>query len=425
MENLPLLFRICILTFCLAVVPTAAGGCFQSLFQRVGAAGKAGAVKGAESAGMSGCRLPFFWVSGQMLLWAGFQLLCVPCVLLELEFHYVVYGFGALAAVLAAAGVLTVVSSKGKRTLKLVPEAGKAAGRGTEGEKTACHRTVQGKTAGGGRIVQVLWVCFFALLLLQLVQAVRLAYGDGDDAYYVAVSAITENADTMYQKLPYTGGTTKVDIRHGLAPFPVWIAFLSRVSGIRAVSVAHIAMPLMLLPMTYTIFYLLGKRLFAGRERQLPLFLIFTELLVLFGDYSFYTVENFMLARSRQGKSALGSIILPMMFLLLFLLLERLGEQTGEQQGVRTGGQPGARAGEPSRDKPKGQKKHGAAYWVLLCGTMTAGCLCSTMGAFLLCLLLAVTGLCAAVSYRQWRVLPPLALCCVPCVCYALLYLIS
>lgn len=422
MENLPLLFRICILAFCLTVVPTAAGGCFQSLLQRVGAAGKAGAVKGAESAGMSGCRLPFFWVSGQMLLWAGFQLLCVPCVLLELEFHDVVYGFGALAAVLAAAGVLTLIRSKGKRTFKLVPEAGKAV-RGDAGSRRA--------------LVSFLWVCFFALLLLQLVQAVRLAYGDGDDAYYVAVSAITENADTMYQKLPYTGGTTKVDIRHGLAPFPVWIAFLSRVSGIRAVSVAHIAMPLMLIPMTYTIFYLLGKRLFGGRERQLPLFLIFAELLVLFGDYSFYTVENFMLARSRQGKSALGSIILPMLFLLLFLLLERLGEQPGTrtggqpgarnggQPGARNGGQPGARNGGPSRDKTKGQEKHGAAYWVLLCGTMTAGCLCSTMGAFLLCLLLAVTGLCAAVSYRQWRVLPPLALCCVPCVCYALLYLIS
>lgn len=399
MKNLPLLIRICILILCLTAVPAAAGGCFQGLLQRVGAAGKSESVKREEGCGISGWRLLFFWVSGQMLLWAGFQLLCVPCVLLELEFRCVVCGFGVFAALSAAAGVLTVIRSKG-RGPRLVTNSGQAV---------------------SGRAVPVLWACFFALLLLQLVQAVRLAYGDGDDAYYVAVSAITENADTMYQKLPYTGGTTEVDIRHGLAPFPAWIAFLSRVSGIRAVSVAHIAVPLMLIPMTYTIFYLLGKRLFAGRERHLPLFLIFAELLVLFGDYSFYTVENFMLARSRQGKSALGSIILPMLFLLLFLLLERLGEQAKDQAKE----QPGARTGGRLRDKSGRPQKHGAAYWILLCCTTTAGCLCSTMGAFLMCLLLAVTGLCAAVSYRQWRVLPPLALCCAPCVCCALLYLIS
>ena len=30
------------------------------------------------------CRNPvFLWISGQMLLWAGFQVICVPVILLE------------------------------------------------------------------------------------------------------------------------------------------------------------------------------------------------------------------------------------------------------------------------------------------------------------------------------------------------------
>ena len=376
MRNLPLLFQLFMMALWLFGIPMAVGGCFQGLLQRDG------------TVGHKGVGILFHWVSGQMLLWACFQFVCVPYVLLELEFYHVVYIFGALAVVLAFVGVFLSGHSKGKRILRPVTDEGMGMPRAVFNKE---------KLAGRKRMDYILWACFVALLLLQLVQAVRLAYADGDDAYYVAVSTITENADTMYQKLPYTGGTTEVDIRHGLAPFPIWIAFLSCISGIRAVSAAHIAVPLMLIPMTYAIFYLLGRRLFVGKEKRLPVFLIFTELLILFGDYSFYTVENFMLARSRQGKSALGSIVLPMLLFLLFVLMDRLSEQ----------------------------KKSGAAYWVLLFCTLTAGCLCSTMGAFLMSLFVAVAGLCAAVSFRSWRVLPPLALCCAPCVCFALLYLMS
>ena len=27
------------------------------------------------------CRVPFMWISGQMILWAGFQCICVPLIL--------------------------------------------------------------------------------------------------------------------------------------------------------------------------------------------------------------------------------------------------------------------------------------------------------------------------------------------------------
>ena len=38
-------------------------------------------------------KLPFAWISGQCILWAGFQLMCVPMILLEKEFSTV--GFQA------------------------------------------------------------------------------------------------------------------------------------------------------------------------------------------------------------------------------------------------------------------------------------------------------------------------------------------
>ncbi len=314
------------------------------------------------------------WVGGQFLLWAGFQLICVPLVLKQEEFATVVLMYVLfILALLIMAAAMSIRRRARRMSFRLPKDA--------DGIR------------GGGDFL--LWLLFAGLLAFQLIQAVRLTYADGDDAYYVAVSAITENAETMYQKQAYTGGTTELDVRHGLAPFPIWISFLARMSGMPAVSVAHVVLPVVLISMTYAIFYLLGRRLFTERDGRLPLFLIFTEILVLFGDYSFSTVENFMIARSRQGKAALGSIVIPFILYLLLVLLQKLQEK----------------------------ERADGFYYLLLGAAAITGCLCSTLGAMLICMLIGITGLLGALCYREKRILLPMAGCCVPCVCYALLYL--
>lgn len=356
MDNLPWGIRVGILCVWLFVIPAIVGGCLWD-------GGRKGQGRHRRAFTL--------WVSGQMLLWAGFQLICVPCVLLKKNFVYVVCCYGGLVGILTLWGIVRLC--RGGVAVNL-----------PKSNQSVWREMLPAVIVG-------------SLLVFQLAQAVGLAYADGDDAYYVAVSSITNNAETMYEKLPYTGGTTEVDVRHGLAPFPIWVAFLARMTGLKAVGVAHTAMPLMLIPMTYVIFYLLAQELFPDKRLKQLMFLIMAELLVVFGDYSFYTVEHFMLARSRQGKAALGSVILPMMLWLLFVLFQRVKE--GEKCGV--------------------------AYWGLMVAVMISGCLCSTLGAFLLCLLMGVAGLCAAVTYRKWRLLPPMALSCLPCICYAVLYLLA
>ena len=222
------------------------------------------------------------------------------------------------------------------------------------------------------------------------------AYEEGDDAFYVAISTITENADTMYRKLPYTGGTTGLDARHGLAPFPIWVSFLAKASGIPSVTMAHVVLPMILIIMSYGIYYLLGRHLLGSHKAGLPLFMILVELLILFGGYSVYSAENFLLVRTAQGKAVLANIIIPFLMLLMVLLLE----------------------------KQEKQERAGVGYWFLLALAMTAGCLCSTLGTLLTCILVGVTGLCAAVCYRRWRVLVPTALCCMIPVLLALLYFV-
>ena len=311
----------------------------------------------------------FLWISGQMLLWAGFQVICVPVILTEGRLEKVVLWYGVyITGLLAVSAVLWFRNHKGPKAVW---------------------------TQKPDREAVILWVIFGILLLLQLVLAVVMVYNDGDDAYYVAISTAAQESGKMYQKLPYTGMSTDLDVRHGLAPFPIWIAWLARMTGIATVTVAKTLLPVALISMTYGVFYLIGSR-GLSQGKNLPLFLICTEVLVLFGDYSFYTVENFMIARSRQGKAALGSILIPMIFFLLLLLFRRLQEK----QKITVG------------------------FWILLTAVMTSCCLASTMGALLACMLVGVAGICGAIAYQNRKILLPLAACCVPCIIYAGMYLV-
>lgn len=351
--------QLLIMGLLLLAVPLLAGGMFADMDQRAGG-------------------LAFQWTSGQFCLWAGFQLICVPLVLLRRDFGDVVLFFSVYcgAAVLCGAIRLTVCRRR----------------RRAAREEGAVREA--GRRPGGAAVLW--WLVFAALLVFQLAQAVGMTYADGDDAFYVGVSTTVRDSGLLYGKLPYTGAYTGLDARHGLAPLPVWVAYLAELSGMETVVAAHLVLPAVLIGFAYAVFYLLGRQLFPEKDEKLPLFLVFTELLVLFGDYSIYTVENFLIARSRQGKAALGSIVIPFLFLLMGLWLKRQEEK--EQIPVR--------------------------LYLLIAMAVLTGCLCSTQGALLVGLLAGITGLAGAVVHKRWSRLALLALCCMPCIGFALLYLL-
>ncbi|MBQ9141990.1 MAG: hypothetical protein IJX63_09400 [Lachnospiraceae bacterium] len=329
----------------------------------------------------------FMWTTGHILLWAVFQVLCVGLILTEgvtwegffqTHFPYVVTGFGVVSGLLAVAGIVFGGMYCKRHRIKFLSFRGRPKRSKRE---------------------YLCWGIFFLLLAVQLICSITMRYADGDDAFYVAVSTITESSNTMYKIQPYSAGSTSLSTRHSLAPFPIWIAFLARISGVHTAVVAHTVVATTLIFMTYVIYGQIGKLLFADgskKKEQLPIFLSFAALLVIFGDYSIYTPENFMIARSRQGKAALGNIIVPMVVFLFLLLFERI----------------------------KQQRKSEWMLWIILAATVTAACLCSTLGTFLMCLLLGVTGLCAGCVYRRWELIWKTALCCVPALVYAALYFV-
>ncbi len=309
--------------------------------------------------------LPWAFVCGLVCLWSMFQILSIPFILKERPFSQVVILYGIGILLWTAGSLFFFFAEKRKHSFAI-----KSKSKFTAKEYW-------------------LWGIFFALLLFQLFQAVFLAYADGDDAYYVGVAAVTESSDTMYRMIPYTGETTTLDVRHGLAPFPVWIAFLSRLSGCPVAVTAHIVLPLVLIPISYLIYAFVGNRLIK-EKKWLPVFLILLEVLILWGNYSFYTAETFLLTRSRQGKAAVANIMIPFLFLILFLIGEKVQEK----------------------------KKAGMVLWFLLAAGITASCLCTTLGSFFSCFLVGLSGICMAVCYKNYKILIPLVLCCIPAVFY-------
>lgn len=348
-------FQVLILAVLLLAVPFLAGGLFVP-------------------AGEEGVKPLFRWISGQMLLWAGFQVICVPFVLREADFNMVAVLYGGYMGVLLILALAVFAVRMRKKRL-------------AERSVKPCVKPEREEA--------VLWLIFLLLFLFQLVQAVRLTYGDGDDAYYVSIATIAESSGAMYTREPYGGWFMPLDIRHGLAPFPVWIAFLARVSGMPVAMTAHLAVSVTLIAMGYGVLALIGGQLVKSRE-QLPVFMILAGLLVLFGGYSIYTSENFMLARSRQGKAALASLVIPfIVFLLLYLF-----RQADEGKAVCR------------------------RYYLLLAAAVASGCLCSTMGALLCCMLIGVAGIAGFFLYRDGKRLLLLFLSCLPGMGYAALYLL-
>lgn len=274
------------------------------------------------------------------------------------------------------------------------------------GEKIFCRPTGIMEMTWGERLG---WLVFFALAAWQLYKAFTMASFDGDDAEYVAQSLVTVQSNTMYRILPYTGGTTSLDIRHSLAVLPIWIAYIGRMTGMHTTVLAHSALPFVWIPLTYLVFYEIGKHLFRRKAEKsrggLSLFMVFIALFQMFGNVSIYTNETFFLTRTWQGKAVAASFVVPV---TIWLLLWIFDEENGQN---------------PKEKKRRRKKEPTAALWALLAlANMTAG-VCTSMVVFLNVVLIGAAAFWLMVVERKFSILIKAGCICIPNGIYMLLYL--
>lgn len=166
---------------------------------------------------------------------------------------------------------------------------------------------------------KLLSIICIGLILVQMFIYAFYTHIDDDDAFYVGTSVTTVQTNTLYKYSPTTGITSGENIllRYRLSPFPLYMAVLSSILNIHPTIVAHTIFPVIILPIIYSVYYLLSKEIFKEDKESSILFVILINLLNIFGGYSIRTNFAFLLFRIWQGKALLANLLIPSIWLFV------------------------------------------------------------------------------------------------------------
>lgn len=298
-------------------------------------------------------------------MFALFEIMALPMIFARFPFHILKYAYGM---VMLAVAVFSLVVNR-KRL-----------------GQTTVDRLRRAK--------HLPWPCVLALVLIGIqvgIYVVGMAT-DLDDAFYVATAGTTIETDTMFRYNAYMGNLLKeMPSRYVLSPFPIMLAFYGEAVQMHPTIVAHTIMPVFFVALAYAVYALLGQKLFRGDTRSTGMFLCFLSLIHIFSYYSVYTQGTFMLIRIWQGKAVLAALLLPLLF---YMSLKVLTEEASFSE------------------------------WLALLAVMTACCLVSSMGIMLAPIMLGILTIVLALSKKQWKKTGIAALCCLPNLVCAGIYIL-
>ena len=235
------------------------------------------------------------WLSGWMMMFAVFEVLVVPFIVREASFSMAIQCYTVVIGILAVLFLFL-----GRST---VP---------------ACLRKWKEARPDWGQAMIMFLV--LTLIILQLIFAFYMQYLDGDDSFFVATSLTSQHTDTMYRFTPYYGANGGLDIRHALSPEPIFMAWLSEVSGIHVTIICHSYISILFLILMYCIYGQVGSQLFPLQRKNRWLFLLILNIWYLFGNVSIYAAESFAYTRTWQGKAMFPNLMVPLLFLWLLYM---------------------------------------------------------------------------------------------------------
>lgn len=345
---------------------------------------------------------------GYLLLFALLEIVGIPVMLLSVYHGYsrMVILYAVLQILGAGAGYGFWIY-RGKKTWKT-----NLSGALKEKDHFLWFRRAPYDTREG----RILLILFLLLIGFQLYMAFTRASFDGDDAYYVVQALTAQQTDTLYRIDPNRGVSMPLDARHALALFPIWEAFVGTMCGIHATVMAHSVAPLFLIPLTYLIYYEIGRELFCNKKSLLPMFMVLMALWQMFGNVSIYTTETFFLTRTWQGKSFAGNFIIPAVF-WSFLCLFREEERENQQKLDW-----GAEADAEGKNR-KIQRENSGSLWILLTLLNLAAGASSSLAVLLSCALTMGLGMLLTIRSRRFRNLIYAGLSCVLGGIYVILYM--
>ena len=168
---------------------------------------------------------------------------------------------------------------------------------------------------GVDTVTVVFMILSFVMIGVQIFLAVFFETANADDAKYLADAMAAVEQDVLYRIDPYSGYPCELNARYALSAFPLFYAYLSRISGLHAAIIAHTVWPAVMLILVYAVHYQVG--LLLTGKKYASLYLFFITILNLFGGASLYESETYLMTRTWQGKAILSSLVIPAIFWLL------------------------------------------------------------------------------------------------------------
>lgn len=304
----------------------------------------------------------FSILCGCMGWWALMEVILVPMTMKMASFHSFVWVYTAAVLALTAAGLL-----QWKEILSDI--------------RTASSQWKQYLTLGhAAALLLILWHLYYLHHHMYL---------EWDDAYYVNLANTALTTDKIYWVYPETGSFADFDKRYVLSLWPMFYAWLSKLTGVMPTIMAHTILPWLMVPLAYLVYALIGKKLFPKDQGMQGMFLAMAVMVHLFMSGEHTAGLTFLSITPWVGKGVLATVLIPALFYWILRISEK--EETAE--------------------------------YGLLSLTCLAGCLLSSMGIMLTPVFVGIAILLVSIRKNSIRCLLKGAAACLPCVVLGIYYL--
>lgn len=314
------------------------------------------------------------FVCGYLTIWALVELVGIPLVLWSRGRNYVAFVALLSLAMLVMVGIGGLRLRKERNVFRL----------------NISNASIEDKIYG---------MLIFLAIAFQIFMAFYYSSLDADDFYFNAQALSAQAYGTMYRIDANTGHPGPIDIRHAMALFPMWEAYLSSVTGLHVSILVHRAIPVVLIPLSYYVIFLTGCQLFPDNRTRALIFTLLINVWRVFGYVSYFTTETFFLLRTWQGKSAAGNIILPFIILMFLKMYADVkdSEDTKDTKGLL----------------------------FLLAITVLASGSSSSLATMLATGLIALLSILFGIATRKWKKSLNIMLTCIPGCAYILIYILA
>ena len=309
------------------------------------------------------------WVFGMVFLFAQMQLMAVPMIIADCQFHTLFYVYVALVVL----EVLVVLS-------------------GSAGEIMHGVTAILMKVKRTGLIGVIV---LFSIFL----QAFALSYyehTDDDDARFVPSAVAAVQKDIMFEENPVTGeplySRVSEVFKDMVSPWIMLWAVISKLSFIHPAIFMHSVIPLIFIPFTYAVYWLLAGQFFGDDYEKKTIFLGLVSGINIFSGYSTYNSGAFLLFRIWQGKALFAAIFVPILFLTALYLFGKKDRIIGLWEMFLTA--------------------------MICCGA----CLTSGFGIILSALFFGVLSVIYGISHRSVKGMVLLWIALIPCIVFGFLY---